>query len=162
MEPFIPQRNHDGCAIAVLTMVSNYFGVDIKYSQVEYKFAQKNLTLKDLINYFEIHGIKSRAYFVADINVETFNTLPIILHYKNHYVIAYKRKNDSLLIADPAGWGLKYIKIKKIKRKWSGYLLDIGDNQVNSLTTIEKHLPYPLRLIILNLIIVFIIWLIWR
>jgi ABC-type bacteriocin/lantibiotic exporter with double-glycine peptidase domain len=161
MIPFIPQKNHDGCAIAVLTMVSNYFGIDIKYHQVEAKFKQKKLTFKDLINYFEDQGIKSSAYFVSDKNLEFLNSFPIILHYQNHYVIVYQRKNNTFLIADPASWGLKYIKITRITKRWSGNLLDISNNQIAPIPTIEKHLPYPFRLLILNILIVLIMWLIW-
>ena len=155
--PFIPQKSHDGCAIAVLTMLSNYFGVNLKYLEVEAYFIDKNLTFKDMLSYLESKKIQAFAYSLSSKDISLIKNFPIVLHYQNHFVIVYKREADLLVVADPAGSGLKKIHFLKIRKQWSGNYLDLSLNEIMPISNIEKHLPYNLRLFILNLIILFII-----
>lgn len=154
MKPFIPQKNHDGCAIAVLTMALNYFGVYQNYNQVESNFINKNLSFIDLIEFFDKHNIKAYPKIVNNKNIDDITNFPIIVHLKNHFILVYEKNNYKFIYADPAAIGIKKSSLKFKLRKWKGHYLDISYNKINPPLKVEFHLPYVIRLAILNIIIV--------
>lgn len=158
MYPFIPQRNHDGCAISVLTMCLNYFGVYEKYSSIEANFINKNLSFLDIIEFFKNHKIKAIALCQLNKDIEQIKSFPVILHLKNHYILVYKKIGSNYIYADPSGFGVVKNKLRFKIRNWSGNYLDISHNIVKPPIRVEYHLPYNIRLFILNLIIVVIIY----
>lgn len=157
MYPFIPQKSHDGCAIAVLTMVLNYFGNPTNYLNVEANFKDKNLNFKQLVIFLNQQNIKALPIFNHLKDLKEMDNFPLILHYQNHYVVAYQKVTDYLIIADPATLGLKKINILKVQKLWSGYYLDLSSNQINPIDNVEKRLPYNLRLFLINILILLVI-----
>jgi ABC-type bacteriocin/lantibiotic exporter with double-glycine peptidase domain len=156
--PFIPQKNHDGCAISVLTMCLNYFGIYKNYNNVEANFINKNLSFLDIIEFFRTHDIKVSALKQLNSDINQITNFPIILHLKNHYIIVYNKIGNNFIYADPSGFGVIKSKLKFKLSKWSGNYLDISQNIVKPPLKVEFHLPYNIRLFILNLIIVIIIY----
>lgn len=158
MYPFIPQKNHDGCAISVLTMCLNYFGVYQKYSMIEANFVNKNLSFLDIIEFFRSHKIKATAFRQLDKDINQINNFPAILHLKNHYILVYEKIGNMYVYADPSGFGIIKNKMRFKLKKWSGNYLDISHNFIKPPLKVEYHLPYNLRLFILNLIIVVMLY----
>lgn len=157
MKPFIPQKNHDGCAVAVLTMVLNYFGIHLQYNQVESNFINKNLSFIDLIEFLNRYNVKSIPKVIASKNINQLQDFPSILHLKNHFIIVYEKINNNYYYADPAGIGIRKGSLCFKSRSWTGNYLDLSNNKINPPSKIEFHLPYIIRLIMLNLIIILII-----
>jgi ABC-type bacteriocin/lantibiotic exporter with double-glycine peptidase domain len=156
--PFIPQKNHDGCAISVLTMCLNYFGVYQKYRSVEANFINKNLSFLDIIEFFRNYNIKVAALKQLNANINQISSFPIIIHLKNHYIIVYDKIGNNFVYADPSGFGVIKSKLKFKLRKWNGNYLDISQNIIKPPLKVEFHLPYNIRLFILNLILVLAIY----
>jgi ABC-type bacteriocin/lantibiotic exporter with double-glycine peptidase domain len=158
MKPFIPQKNHDGCAIAVLTMALNYFGVYQNYNQIESNFINKNLSFIDLIEFFKHHNLKANPKIINNQNVNQICCFPIIIHLKNHFILVYEKNNNKFIYADPAGIGLRKGSLSFKLRKWKGHYLDLSANNIKPPIKVEFHLPYILRLIILNIIVIITIY----
>ena len=158
MYPFIPQKNHDGCAISVLTMCLNYFGVYQDYNQIEANFINKNLSFLDIIEFLKTHSLTAVALKQLDKDINQISNFPIILHLKNHYIIVYDKVDSSFIYADPAGFGIIRSKLYFKLRTWSGNYLDISHNKIKPPSKVKYHLPYNVRLFILNLILVIVIY----
>jgi hypothetical protein len=77
---------------------------------------------------------------------------------KNHYIIVYDRFGSKFIYADPAGFGIIRSKLFLKLKSWSGNYLDISRNAIKPPNKIKYHLPYNIRLFILNLILVVVIY----
>jgi ABC-type bacteriocin/lantibiotic exporter with double-glycine peptidase domain len=156
--PFIPQKNHDGCAISVLTMCLNYFGIYQNYNAIEANFINKNLSFLDIIEFLKTHNIKANALKQINKDLNSITNFPVILHLKNHYIIVYDRIGNKFVYADPAGFGIIRSKLLFKLKSWSGNYLDISHNTIKPPSKIQYHLPYNIRLFILNLILLAVIY----
>lgn len=105
------------CGPACLQMIARYFGKDLSSFHMKNiaRIIQKGSSLLDLVDAAKQIGIYSKG---MEVTIETLDSLalPVILHWdKRHFVVLYKIRNTTYIIADPAIGILKLNKSEFIK-----------------------------------------------
>ncbi|WP_338984550.1 ATP-binding cassette domain-containing protein [Spiroplasma endosymbiont of Diplazon laetatorius] len=128
---FVKQKGENDCGIAVSTMLINYyhnknFGIEeIKFENSLNDDMLNFYEIENLLNNYKVEFISYACSFQELTDLEITN--PIVLSAVNennleHFIIAYKRKKDMLLIADPNKNDLHWVDLKDIEKIYQGYL----------------------------------------
>lgn len=108
---FIEQSEHSECGITSVTMLLNYFGINISLNSLRDKYGvpKGGNTLFHLKAIFQDFGVSSSGYKVSGIDFFKDNNRPCILFWdRKHYVVFERITLTKVIIVDPAQGRKKY------------------------------------------------------
>ncbi|ARU91446.1 bacteriocin ABC transporter [Spiroplasma clarkii] len=126
---FIQQKINKDCGVAVTCMLINYLQnseltiEELKYQSVVF---DNELSFYNLELIFAKYNIEFKSYYAS---FEDFCELcpaePMILNlvidYQEHFIVVYKIKGTKVLVGDPNDKDIKWIQLKELQTKFSGY-----------------------------------------
>ncbi len=124
-------RQHDvsDCGIACLASVSEYYGrrLPLQSLRMYSGTTSEGTTILGLTEAAAVYGLKATG-FKGETGSLTKAPLPAILHLRReggllHYVVLYSLTGSTAKIMDPACGEIVTIKLEKLCREWTGYLL---------------------------------------
>lgn len=111
--PFTMQGNDNTCGQAVMTMILNYWGINISYQQVVNETNPNNLptTYDSITNYLRKKGLKAQDYTKATINniiasINKGKPVIVLLDWggasQEHYVVVvgYNQRKNTIIFHD--------------------------------------------------------------
>lgn len=122
--PFIAQQSSADCGAACLAMVSQYWNkrISLNFLRNLTEVGRSGATLKNLAKAAERIGYQARPVR-ASLSALIEQKNPWIAHWRGeHYVVVYRTKGNSILIADPA-LGKRLVTRQEFLTHWSGYAL---------------------------------------
>ncbi|TRZ40776.1 cysteine peptidase family C39 domain-containing protein, partial [Robertkochia marina] len=125
--PFYKQPDSKDCGPTCLRIISKYYGKIITLQEIRdlAETSREGSNLMKLSDAAEAIGFKSIGVKI-DFEKLSHAPLPLIIHWKrNHFVVVYKVKKDSVYISDPSYGLIKYHK-KEFLTNWIGE--DSNDN----------------------------------
>lgn len=114
------QSEHSECGITSVTMILNYFGINVSLNSLRDKYGvpKGGNTLFHLKSILHEFGISSAGYKVEDVEFFKENNRPCILFWDyRHYVVFEKITWNKIIIVDPAQGRKKY----SYKEFWEHY-----------------------------------------
>lgn len=105
------QSEHSECGITSVTMILNYFGINVSLNSLRDKYGvpKGGNTLFHLKSILHEFGISSAGYKVEDVEFFKENNRPCILFWDyRHYVVFEKITWNKIIIVDPAQGRKKY------------------------------------------------------
>ncbi|WP_045405665.1 peptidase domain-containing ABC transporter [Vibrio jasicida] len=128
----LQSESHE-CGLACLTMISNYYGSNIKLRYVRELSSYTNgQNLYDVANLAKKLKLSSRALKISPERIQN-NQLPAIVHFDmNHFVVLSKIKNGQYIIHDPA---VGCIRLDKdgFSQRFTGILLELYSDEMATL-----------------------------
>jgi len=119
--PFYKQTEEKDCGPTCIKIIAKYYGKSINTQQLR-KLSETTRSGSNLLGLSEaVESIGFRSLGVK-LNYVRLNEapLPCILHWnKNHYVVLYKIRKDTLYISDPAHGLIEYHQ-KEFIKNWIG------------------------------------------
>jgi ATP-binding cassette, subfamily B, bacterial CvaB/MchF/RaxB len=117
------------CGLASLTMVANYYGLNIDLGTMRRRFAQslRGSTLRSLIGISDQIGLSPRA---VKLPLEELGKLevPAVLHWDmNHYVVLERVSRGRALIHNPDGRSA-WMRLDEVSPHFSGVALELRPN----------------------------------
>ncbi|EKQ69159.1 ABC-type bacteriocin/lantibiotic exporter with N-terminal double-glycine peptidase domain [Leptolyngbyaceae cyanobacterium JSC-12] len=122
--PYIEQQSSSDCGAACLAMISRYWGKSLPVHTLREKanIGRAGASLKSLAKVAEDLGLHSRPVR-ASFGRMAEQVNPWIAHWQgDHYVVVYRVRRGSVLIADPAS-GKRTISQKEFEANWTNYAL---------------------------------------
>ena len=119
----IRQNSKKDCGVACLVSIMKYYGVDPPYEEVAYylRLNKDGTNAYNIINGSKNYGFDGYGiHYTYEEIISGKIKLPIICHTIKdnmyHFIVVYKRKNNSLIIMDPASdkHKIKFDDFKKI------------------------------------------------
>lgn len=114
------------CGLASLTMVANYYGLDIDLGTMRRRFAPslRGAALRTMMGLADKIGLTPRA---VKLSLEKLPNLhmPCILHWDmNHYVVLEKANSNKALIHNPGGRST-WMSMDEVSRHFTGVALEL-------------------------------------
>lgn len=114
------------CGLASLTMIANYYGLDIDLGTMRRRYAPslRGAALKTLIGLADRIGLTPRA---VKLPLEELRYLhvPAVLHWNmNHYVVLERVRNDKALIHNPDGRST-WMPMAEVSNHFTGVALEL-------------------------------------
>ncbi|MEG2351568.1 MAG: cysteine peptidase family C39 domain-containing protein [Bacilli bacterium] len=156
---FVRQTSINDCGVACLTMILKLKGVKINYEDLKDKFdVQKDgMSAYDIIKYFKKKDICASGYKKYDISKANFPIIAHVLTENNlqHFVVVKSKKNDNLVIYDPAK-GIYNSKISDFNKVYTGVSIVFNNNEESFFTSFKENKYLISKIIFLSLIFVFL------
>jgi len=108
------------CGAACLKIIAKYYGkfYSLQYLRDKCGTTREGISLADMSYAAESIGLRTIAISCSIEDLLAKMMFPCILHWNNsHFVVAYKIKNNSLYISDPARGLVKY-DLDEAKKHW--------------------------------------------
>jgi len=125
--PMILQAEVAECGLAVLAMISSYFGHVLDLQAIRAKFSAnlKGLNLQQLMNYADKLGLASRPLQCPMEEIHHLK-LPCVLHWDmNHFVVLTKISRGKFHINDPS-FGKRVLSQKEFGEHFTGIALELS------------------------------------
>lgn len=157
----INQKSNNDCAVACLMMILRYYKVNIDYDKLkkELKTDNEGTSAYDIVRISKKYGLKAVGYKNYKINKVTTPVIALVLNKGiQHFIVIYKVKKKSIIIADPAA---KIVEIDKeyFKKYYTGIIIKFINKtpKKNKYSLILYYFILNILLIFFNLILLIII-----
>lgn len=119
------------CGLASLTMIANYYGLDIDLGTMRRRFAPslRGAPLRSLLQIADRIGLTPRAVKLPLDQLSNLH-MPAILHWDlNHYVVIEAVKGDKALVHNPDGRS-QWLAMSEVSKHFTGVALElrVSDN----------------------------------
>jgi len=130
-------RQHDvsDCGVACLASVSEYYGrrLPLQSLRMYSGTTTEGTTILGLSEAAAVYGLKATG-FKGESGSLAKVPLPAILHLRReggllHYVVLYRLKGSTAKIMDPSCGEIVKIKLEKLCREWTGYLIVVSPGE---------------------------------
>lgn len=125
--PIIRQIEASECGLACLAMVLGFHKHHVSLAELRARFnvSVKGSTLRQIIDWCDALRLVSRPLRLEPVEIKDLRT-PAILHWNlDHFVVLVQRRDDGLVIHDPAV-GRRLIPNAKVSEYFTGVALEIG------------------------------------
>jgi ATP-binding cassette subfamily B protein len=129
---FVAQIDSSDCAAACLSMVAQYYGIDLLLSEAR-NFCGANASGQDISESAEKLGLKANLRRLKFNNILESN-YPLVAHWQgNHWVVILAVKAGNVKIADPAA-GVYWLSTQEATLAYSGYICQFeGQSRISPL-----------------------------
>lgn len=125
--PFFYQHDSMDCGPACLRMIAKYYGRHYTIESLRQKchISREGVSMLGISNAAEDIGFKTIGVHISYAQFKEEVPFPCIVHWRqNHFIVVYKIKKDTVLVADPASGLIKYTK----KEFLDGWISRKGDS----------------------------------
>ena len=147
----INQKNNNDCAVACLMMILRYYKIKVVYDDLksELRTTEEGTSAFDIVKVSNKYGLKAVGYKKYNIDNIKKPVIALIINKGiSHYIVIYKVRKNSILIADPTS---KIMSVNKeyFKKYYSGIIIKF----INK-TPKNKYITLILCYFIINIIII--------
>lgn len=157
----VNQRSNNDCAVACLMMILKYYKIKVNYEELknELKTKEEGTTAYDIVKVSNKYGIKAIGYKKYKLEKIKEPVIALVINKGvQHFIVIYKVRKNSLIIADPTA---KIMNVSKnyFKKYYSGIIIKFINKtpKKNYLSLILCYFIINILIIILNFILIYII-----